>query len=343
MKGGPPAFQIAIEGQAQPVTCCADDTLLGAILRSGAGVAYECNAGGCGSCKFTLLSGSVAEQREDAPGLSPRDRRKGTQLACICRPQSDCAIRIRHDPDYEPKIKPLCREVRLVARSPLTHDLWQFRFQSNRPADFLPGQYAKFELPGVAGWRCYSMSNIANADGQWDFHIKRVPGGEATSVLFDEFGIGDRMVLDAPYSIAHLREATRRPSVCIAGGSGLAPMVSILRGLGASPEGAANAVLYYGARGQADVVAEDLFAGIPGFDPKHQYRPVVSSQDGEEAGTWDGPVGMVHEFVASDLGETWEDADFYIAGPPPMVDAVRRHLVLERKIQIGRLHYDRFF
>ena len=61
----------------------------------------------------------------------------------------------------------------------------------------------------------------------------------------------------------------------------------------------------------------------------------------EEGGP--GPVGFVHEFIADDLPEEYRDSEIYIAGPPPMVDAVRRHLVLERGVQIERLHYDRFF
>jgi toluene monooxygenase electron transfer component len=52
---------------------------------------------------------------------------------------------------------------------------------------------------------------------------------------------------------------------------------------------------------------------------------------------------LVHEFLKSHLNETTQDSDFYMAGPPPMVDAVRRHLVLDRGIPVDRLYYDRFF
>ena len=110
MGSGDAPFSIEIEDQAAIVTCEAGDTLLSAVLRSGLGIPYECNAGGCGSCKITLLDGELTEDREDAPGLSPRDRRKGKRLACVCRPQGDCRIAVTLRP---PPMRP--RSFRNVA------------------------------------------------------------------------------------------------------------------------------------------------------------------------------------------------------------------------------------
>ena len=243
-----------------------------------------------------------------------------------------------------PGIRPSRHAVRCVAREPLTPDMCEFWFESDEPARFLPGQYAKLAVPGVAGSRCYSMANTANDEGAWSFQIKRVPGGAATTVLFERDLADLALTLDAPYSIAHLDASSERPVLCIAGGSGLAPMVSILRGLGeAEQAGAArrHATLYYGARTAADVVDPAYFADIPRFDPSHQYVPVVS-EPGEPA-DWAGPTGLVHEHLADALPDDCAEADIYIAGPPPMVEAVRRHLVLDRGVPVERLHYDRFF
>lgn len=339
----PPAFNIAVEGLEGSFPCHGGDTILGAALRAGLGVPYECAAGGCGSCKFELVEGEVTAGREQAPGLKASDRRRGRHLACVSHPRSDCRIRVRCDPLYQAKITPARRAAKLVARTPMTHDLWEFHFETAQAADFLPGQYARLELPGVKGTRSYSMSNIANADGEWHFQIKRVEQGAASAVLFDGLEIGCPMVIDAPYSIAHLVETPSPATVCIAGGSGLAPMVSILRGLGARHGGARDAVLYYGARGPDDVVDAGWFGDIDGFDPARQYRPVISDVELDRDGSWPGPTGMVHEFIAGDLPADDDGEEFYIAGPPPMVDAVRRYLVLERRVSVERLHYDRFY
>lgn len=317
------------------------DTLLGGMLRSGIGVPYECNAGGCGSCKFTLFEGEVFDDLENTTGLRPADRRKNKHLSCISHARSDCVIGIRPDAAYEPEIRP-CRITAVFESSEtLTHDLREFRFRSEAAARFLPGQYAKVGIPGVPGPRSYSMSNTANADGVWAFQVKRVPDGAASNVLFETELKGMKVTIDAPYSIAHLRVESQRSLVCIAGGSGLAPMVSILHGFAEQHGAADTPTLYYGARTAEDVVDTDYFLRIAGFDSEIQYVPIVSQPD---AGTgWSGPTGLVHEYLARALPGDCSNIDFYIAGPPPMVDAVRRHLVLERNVPVDHLYYDRFF
>jgi len=317
------------------------DTLLGGILRAGVGVPYECNAGGCGSCKYTLLEGVVADDLEDSAGLRASDKRKNKHLACISRPQSDCTIDLKLDSEYTPKNVPQQTDAVLHSIEKLTHDLWEFRFDSTGPAHFLPGQYAKLTLPGVEGPRSYSMSNVANEDRRWLFQIKRVTGGAASEVLFGDSLADLNVTIDAPYSIAHLQSDSARPAICVAGGSGLAPMVSILRGIAQLEDAKPNPVLYYGARNTRDVVDKNYFKTIRGFSPDDQYIPIVSEP--EQSDKWSGATGLVHDFLKTCLSEGAHDYEYYLAGPPPMVDTVRRHLVLDRGVPVEQLHYDRFF
>tara|TARA_B100000767_G_scaffold183271_1_gene171088 strand:+ start:214 stop:1278 length:1065 start_codon:yes stop_codon:yes gene_type:complete len=334
-------FCVSIENSGVSAGTDINDTILGSLLRAGVGMPYECNSGGCGSCKFTLIEGTISEDEGEWQGLRPSDVRKNKHLACVSRAQSDCLINVKLDSIYEPKIKPFKSSARFVSSAPLTHDLWEFEFKSDGPAFFMPGQYAKLIIPGVSGPRSYSMSNIANSDGRWFFQIKRVPEGEATSVLFERIKEGQLITIDGPYSIAHLNTNSPNSVVCIAGGSGLAPMVSIIRGIAEDKGSAAGPILYYGARSPRDVVDPEYFSSIKGFDSTHQYVPVVSEA---KPGEWiDGPTGFVHEHLQDALPVNCSNIDFYIAGPPPMVEAVRRHLVLERKVPMEHLHYDRFF
>jgi toluene monooxygenase electron transfer component len=317
------------------------DTLLCGMLRSGIGVPYECNAGGCGSCKFTLIEGEVVDDIENTAGLRSMDRRKNRHLSCISHARSDCVIGIRPDAAYEPEIRPRRFTAVFLSAEPLTHDLWEFRFRSDEMARFQPGQYAKVSIPGVRGPRSYSMSNTTNNDGIWAFQIKRVPDGEASTLLFDQELDQMTVTIDAPYSIAHLQVDSPRSVVCIAGGSGLAPMVSILHGFAERHGGADTPMLYYGARTAEDVIDPGYFSRITGFEPDSQYVPIVSEPD--TGRKWPGATGFVHEYLSEALPEDGSNIDFYIAGPPPMVDAVRRHLVLERKVPVDHLYYDRFF
>ena len=335
------AYRVAIANSDLVVHVDRGDTLLGAILRARVGMPYECNAGGCGSCKYTLLEGTVASDLEDSAGLRASDRRKKKHLACISRPLSDCTIDLKIDPEYTPKITPQKTDAALHSIERLTHDLWEFRFDSTGSARFLPGQYAKLSLPGVNGPRSYSMSNVANEEGRWRFQIKRVEGGAASEVLFGRSLADLNVTIDAPYSIAHLRSDSARPTICIAGGSGLAPMVSILHGITQLESANADPVLYYGARTSRDVVDKNYFRTIRGFSPDDQYIPIVSEP--EQGDKWSGATGLVHDFLKTCLGEGAHDYEYYLAGPPPMVDAVRRHLVLDRRVPVEQLHYDRFF
>ena len=341
MKSELTQFQVSVENTDVVFETGEGDTFLGSMLRAGIGVPYECNAGGCGSCKFTLVEGTVSEDLEACAGLRQSDRRKNKHLACVTRAQSNCVISIKLDDAYIPQVLPTGKTANFISRVSLTHDLWEFRFQTRDPASFLPGQYAKLHIPGVSGPRSYSMANTANNNGLWIFQIKRVHDGEATTVLFNDDLEEKVFTIDAPYSIAHLDANSTNDVVCIAGGSGLAPMVSILCGVAELHGKADRAVLYYGARSRKDVVDPNYFSSIPGFDPHTQYVPVLSEPEpGSDAS---GPTGFIHEHLGVALPEDCSGLDFYLAGPPPMVDAVRRHLILDRQIPIEQLHYDRFF
>src|SRR5690606_20390651 len=150
------------------------------------GFPYECNAGACGTCKVELLEGSIDSLRPDAPGLDETSRSRGRVLACQARPRSDCAIKVRLRPDNVPAHRPARFRATLVGHRDLTHDMREFRFRAEGAPGFRPGQYALFYLPGLAAPRTYSMSNVDDGSGEWQFIVRRVPGGTGTAALFDK-------------------------------------------------------------------------------------------------------------------------------------------------------------
>ena len=333
--------KVAIENSHLTFDVEPGDTILGGLLRAGIGAPYECNAGGCGSCKYSLVTGEVIDDFDDCSGLKRSDKRKNRHLACISRPTTDCTIGIKIDPLYQPKTTPKKVDGSLHSIRKLTHDLWEFRFRSSEQAKFLPGQYAKVTIPGIKGPRSYSMSNTANTDGEWSFQVKKMPGGAASEILFSQENPNLSVTIDAPYSIAHLQTDSERPVICVGGGSGLAPMVSILHGLGQRGLPETAPILYYGARSSIDVVDKKFFQTIPHFSPDDQYVPIVSEPN--QGCNWSGGTGLMHEFLRENLDDEACESEFYLAGPPLMVDAVRRHLVLDRGVPVEQLHYDRFY
>jgi toluene monooxygenase electron transfer component len=339
------SFSIQVSGADGKVfSCDAGDTVLSSALRGRLGFPYECNSGGCGSCQFELLEGEMDERWPDAPALSPRARERGRRLACQCVPASDCTIKVTLNQDMAPAIVPQRQALTFVAARPLTADMSEFSFKSTRPAEFLPGQFATIELPGVDGPRGYSMSNLANVEGLWNFVIKRVPGGKATAVLFDSLTPGDEVSVDVPYGNSYLRTDNGRDIVCIAGGSGLSPVLSILRGAVRVPElSDRRLLLFYGGRGPQDICVPEIVSADPLLRERVVVHTAISDEDAPGADAWSGERGFVHELVRKSLGEQIPEFDYYFCGPPPMTDAVHRMLLLDFKVPNKQLHFDRFF
>jgi len=316
-----------------------DHSLLQAALRQGMAFPYECSSGGCGSCRFKPVEGAFEVLWEEAPGLSRRDRRKGLQLACQTRATSDLIIEVSPDEGCRPLVIPARRRVTLASREEVTHDIVEFRFTAEEAAAFLPGQYAVLEnADGVR--RCYSMSGVPEGGSDWSFQIRRVPGGRFTEWLFGA-PMGTEVVLDGPYGMAHLRPDVDREVLCVAGGSGLSPIVSILRAL-AGLGGGRRIHFFHGGRTPRDLFAPALVEEL-GLGDRLEYVPVVSDPENQLSADWAGATGFVHEAVATALGERVREMEVYFAGPPPMAEAMQRMLMVDLGVPFGQIHFDRFF
>ena len=323
--------------------CAADDTLLRAGLRAGLGFPYECNAGSCGTCKVDLLEGQIASLRPDAPGLGERDRAKGRVLACQARPLSDCSIKVRLRPENVPAHRPARFRATLAATRDLTHDMREFRFKAAAGSPgFLPGQYALFYLPGLEAPRTYSMANIDDGSGEWHFIVRRVAGGVGTVTLFDKVQVGSTIELDGPYGLAYLRTDSPRDLICIGGGSGLAPVLSIARGAIAEPKLAERKIhVFYGARTTLDLCGDADLSTLPGYGERLTFEAVLSMPEQSPA-AWTGPTGFVHDHVQKFIGERWGDFEYYFAGPPAMAEAVQRMLI-DKRVPYPQVHFDSFY
>ncbi len=318
------------------------DTILRAALRAGLPYAYECNSGGCGACKFELVTGEIETLWPEAPGLSERDRKRGRHLACQCRALGPVRIKAATGAEYQPKILPKRQRATLLAVQEITHDIREFRFVAEADANFLPGQFALLDLPGLGSARAYSLANTANGQREWHFQIRRVLHGQGTHLLFEKLAVGDEIGLDGPYGVAYLRPDVPRDIVCVAGGSGLAPMLSIARGAAESGLLAARKLyFFYGARTPRDVCGEEQLRQLPGYGERIQYIPVVSLPG--DNGDWGGEAGFVHDAVARVLPTGLANYEFYFAGPPPMTQALQELLMLGHKVPFEQIHFDRFF
>ena len=335
--------RVRLAGVETAFMCDAGDTLLRAAQRAGIGFPYECNVGSCGNCKFELLEGEVETAWTEAPGLSAKDRERGRHLGCQSRPRSECIIKLRPAARYQPPHRPQRVAATLSARRAITHDIDEFHFTLDNPTPFEPGQYALMQLPGVAGPRAYSMSNTE--PGVWHFQVRQVPGGAGSAALF-ALQTSARVDIDGPYGMAWLRRDSTRDILCLAGGSGLAPMVSIARGAMAEPRLVDRQLHFiYGGRTAADLCGQDMLAALPGYGQRLHWRGFVSTP-AEAAhaagGTGAAEVAYVHEAALRLHGEQLKQMEIYFAGPAAMATAVQG-MLLAAGVPPEQQHFDQFY
>ncbi len=334
---------VQLAGTDQSFFCAADDTVLRAALRHGIAFPYECNVGSCGNCKFELIEGQVSTLWPEAPGLSEKDKQRNRWLGCQTRALGDLQIKLRTGDKYRPIHTPVRTSARLVSSRTITHDISEFGFELVQPMTFASGQYALVQLAGVTGPRAYSMSNAGVSGTALAFQVRRLPQGAGSTALFEQLRVGDAVEIDGPYGMAYLREHAARDILCVAGGSGLSPMVSVARGAFASAPLAPRQLHFvYGARLPADVCGQDMLQVLPGWRERGSYHAVVSGLD-REAPLPEGLArGFVHDMVDQAYGDRLADMEIYFAGPALMAQSLLK-LLIARKVPMDQVHFDQFY
>lgn len=313
-------------------------TLLEAAQDAGIGFPCDCKVGTCGTCRYRLIEGKVNELSSAAVCLSAEDVRVGWRLGCQSLPAS--TLRIHLDglvSEIGPP--PSLFEAKVTSATPLTHDIMQLRLRLSRPVGFIAGQYADLQVDGIEGARSYSFAEAATqgATDQPCFHIRRVAGGAFTTWLFSGDRVGARLTLRGPLGQFRLRKGAG-PIVCVAGGSGLAPIKCLLEQ--ALHERCDRPVLLlYGGREQRDLYCRTEIEALGARWPsKFEYVPVLSSE--AASSEWTGVRGMVadHMVATPELAQ----AQIYLCGPPPMVDAAEA-IALRAGVGPEDVFADRFF
>jgi toluene monooxygenase electron transfer component len=309
------------------------EPILAGALRSGIAFPYSCASGTCGTCRFTLLDGEVANRYPSAPAWTDRDRARGRYLACQVSALEDLVISLRLD-DSPPKIRPAQRKLEFRGREIVTPSMAELTFAVEGDDSFLPGQFALFDLESLDRPRAYSMSNLPGSK-EWTFCVKRVPTGEATGVLLD-LEPGAFVAVDGPYGNAYLRDNEDRDVLLVAGGSGLSPILSIASALADSSHDRL-VHLVYGVRTIAEDCSRWILSRLYGLDSRLTYTLAVS----DEVGGPGAERGFVHEVVANRYGSSLGDFEIYAAGPAPMIKAMQE-VVAGAGVDLDRCHYDEF-
>jgi naphthalene 1,2-dioxygenase ferredoxin reductase component len=225
---------------------------------------------------------------------------------------------------------------RVVGLDDMTHDIKRLciEIEAGGSFNFSAGQFASLGFADLPA-RDYSMANRPD-EPRLEFHIRRMGAGASTYVA-DRLRHGDLVTVAGPSGSAFLRPLHKGPIIAIAGGSGLAPIKSIVEtALAASMTQPIH--LYFGARDERDVYLERDFRALAATHGNFHFTPVLSEP---RAGSL-RRRGLVHEVASADLGDL-DGAKAYIAGPPAMVEGATRLLVDARGMPRDDVHADAFY
>lgn len=320
------------DGITRIIDCKPGEKVLDAAFRNRINLPMDCSDGVCGTCKCRAESGAYDlgdDYIDDA--LTGDEAAQGLVLTCQMVPSSDCVLSV-------PVTAQACKTgqqvfAATVARIQPHHDaaiVLELDIDEAAPA-FLPGQYVSIAVPGSGAHRSYSFSN-APGDRRLGFLIRTIPGGVMSGWLA-RARPGDRLELTGPMGSFYLRGGDG-PLLCLAGGTGLAPFLSMLETLARA--GSRRQIhLIYGVTRDLDLVLVDQIVALTKRLPNLTFATVVAdpASDHPRKGWVTGH--MPDEMLAAG------GVDIYLCGPPPMVDAVRGYLD-EQRIEPASFHYEKF-
>ena len=314
-------MQITLEGYDRPIAVEAGDTILASLLRAGVAFPFSCQAGNCGTCKCELLSGDILELEHSEHALSAQERAKGIILACRSQVWDDTAIR-RIDAEELVLHPSRVMRCRVLAIERLTDDIRGLRLgvEAGGPMTFSAGQYAQLEFASGLS-RHYSMASTPD-EPELAFHVRHMPGGRTSAYVATQLRVGDEVKVSGPLGISYLRDGHRGPVLLAAGGSGLAPIESILRTL-LTRGHPAPVRLYFGVRSERDIYHQALLQELAARHPNFSFEIVP---------------GALHEKMELESA----DAMAYLAGPPGMVEAATAALAA-RGLAARQIHADAFY
>ena len=294
--------------------------------------------GTCGVCKCTVKTGGGAVLPTETPFLTKEEIADSVRLSCQVKVRNDIEIQIPEELFNIREFKSTCTEI-----EELTYDMRRFRFQLEDPPTikFVAGQFMQLLCPKYKGsgeevYRAYSIASDPTQRNLIDLIIRLVPNGICTTWCFDILKEGDPVMLNGPYGDFRMSE-TDAPMVFVAGGSGMAPFVSILSEM-RNAASKRSVKYFFGGNTTKDLCMANEMKAFEEQLQNFEFIPVVANP--EEGSEWAGRVGLVTEAVQ----QTYPDLskhEGYLCGSPGMIDAAAA-VFTGLGMPEDKIYYDKF-
>lgn len=294
--------------------------------------------GSCGLCKIQIENGAGDPVATELPWLTPAERSNKVRLSCQVKVKTSLSVRIP-----EELLNVQQYETVVSAIRDLTYDIKEVRLKLPGPLrlDFKAGQFIQFEVPPYEltdepVYRAYSIASAPSSQGEIELEIRYVPNGICTTYVHKHLKAGAPVTINGPYGEFSLRESPRE-IICVAGGSGMAPIKAIL--LDMAEKGVKRKIRYYfGAKSLKDLFLVDEMKALESRLADFQFIAALSAPDPQDH--WTGETGLITEVMERHVGDARE-AEAYLCGNPFMIDACIQGL-LKKGMPRERIYFDKF-
>ena len=313
------SFQITTAPSVHRFSAKAGETILEAALRQEVHLPYGCRDGACGTCKGSILVGTVDYGVHQREALSEQEKQGGKALFCCATPLSD--LEIEYYENESLKLAPVrilsCRVETMRRVAPDVMILF-LRLPAGEALKFFPGQYIDILLDG-GGRRSFSFANAPHEDEFIELHVRHIPGGKFTTHVFTQMKTGDTLRFEGPLGTSFVDDDGDQPIIFVAGATGFAPVKSILEhAFHIGSKG--RKLLYWGVRSRGDLYDEERPERWQRERPGFVFIPVLSAPLPEDH--WQGRVGLVHEAILQDFPDL-SGFRVYACGSLQMVQVAR--------------------
>lgn len=329
-------YRIALsfeDGVTRFITCAADQTVADASYRQRVNIPLDCRDGACGTCKALCESGNYDGGTYIDDALTADEAAAGYVLPCSMKPKSDLVLQIASTSAVaKTQAASFTGTIAALERLTTTTIRLSMEIPDRERLAFLPGQYVSIAVPGTSESRSYSFSNAPD-EKRLTFLVKLTPGGVMSGYLTERASVGDELTFTGPNGSFFLREG-ERPVLLLAGGTGLAPILSIVRSV--RDGGSTRPVhLIYGVSTDEDLVElqtlAELASQLDGLTWEYCVADPASSAPNKGYVT----SLMRDQHLYDGVGA------LYLCGPPAMVEAVRKHLA-ENGIAPAGFYFEKF-
>lgn len=314
----------------------AGTTVLEAAETAGARLVNQCRIGICGTCVGRVSNGELAMPEGRVYPLRADELGQGMRLLCQAHALSEAEVDLDYSAAMLEEYPIITTSVKVTGLTWLAETVVELavRLPKSTSFSFRSGQYIRFRVPGTDEWRSYSMASGERHKRQLVFTIRVLPTGVMSDYLRETAALGDQLEMEGPMGSFGLEEDPGT-TLMIAGGTGLAPMLSMLESLQtARVRGPIR--LVFGCARETDLFHLDELDARRSFMPNLDVRVVLDDTTDRPGLLVGNPVSVL---TADDAADTNTSA--YLCGPPAMLDAAR-----ERLQQLGmpreRIHAEQF-